>query len=81
LPETARVLLPWVSRRSFLDEAQIRSSHAIMGLDQQLIDDGTYFVIESDGQPAGCGGRHGKPRLSGAFSRWAVKDSNLQPWA
>jgi hypothetical protein len=31
-------------QKGFLDEAQIRSSHAIMGLDQQLIDDGTYFV-------------------------------------
>jgi GNAT superfamily N-acetyltransferase len=27
-----------------------------MGLDQQLIDDGTYFVIECDGKLAGCGG-------------------------
>jgi GNAT superfamily N-acetyltransferase len=27
-----------------------------MGLDHHVIDDGTYFVIEHDGQPAGCGG-------------------------
>jgi GNAT superfamily N-acetyltransferase len=27
-----------------------------MGLDTQLIDDGTYFIVESDGQLAGCGG-------------------------
>jgi GNAT superfamily N-acetyltransferase len=33
-------------QRGFLDEAQIKSSHAIMGIDTQLIDDGTYFVIE-----------------------------------
>ena len=27
-----------------------------MGLDTQLIDDGTYFVVEIDGDLAGCGG-------------------------
>jgi len=42
--------------KPFLDESQIASSRVIMGLDTQLIDDGTYFVIESDGQLAGCGG-------------------------
>ena len=31
-------------QRSFLDDAQIASSRAIMGIDTQLIDDGTYFV-------------------------------------
>jgi GNAT superfamily N-acetyltransferase len=44
------------NQKSFLDESQIESSRAIMGLDTQLIDDGTYFIIESDGQLAGCGG-------------------------
>jgi GNAT superfamily N-acetyltransferase len=27
-----------------------------MGLDTQLVDDGTYFVVECDGAIAGCGG-------------------------
>ena len=43
-------------QKPFLDESRIASSRVIMGLDTQLIDDGTYFVIESDGQLAGCGG-------------------------
>ena len=43
-------------QRGFLDDAQIASSRAIMGLDTQLIDDGTYFVVEIDGHLAGCGG-------------------------
>jgi len=43
-------------QKSFLDERQIESSRLIMGLDTQLIDDGTYFVIERGGQLAGCGG-------------------------
>lgn len=43
-------------QKPFLDESQIASSRMIMGLDTQLIDDETYFIIESDGQLAGCGG-------------------------
>ena len=43
-------------QKGFLDDAQIAASHAVMGLDTQLIADGTYFVIEADGQIAGCGG-------------------------
>ncbi len=44
------------NQKPFLDESQIISSRTIMGLDTQLIDDGTYFIIEADGQLAGCGG-------------------------
>ena len=33
-------------QKPFLDEAQIASSRTIMGLDTQLVDDGTYFVVE-----------------------------------
>lgn len=44
------------NQKAFLDGDQIASSRAIMGLDTQLIDDGTYFIVESDGQFAGCGG-------------------------
>jgi GNAT superfamily N-acetyltransferase len=40
----------------FLDAAQIAASRTIMGLDTQLIDDRTYFVIEECGAIAGCGG-------------------------
>ena len=43
-------------QKPFLDESQIASSRAIMGLDTQLIDDGTYFIVEANGQLAGCGG-------------------------
>ena len=43
-------------QRGFLDDAQIEASRSIMGIDTQLIDDGTYFVVEADGDLAGCGG-------------------------
>jgi GNAT superfamily N-acetyltransferase len=44
------------NQKPFLNEDQIDSSRAIMGLDTQLIDDGTYFIVEAEGQLAGCGG-------------------------
>jgi GNAT superfamily N-acetyltransferase len=43
-------------QKAFLDEAQIAASRTIMGLDSQLIDDRTYFVVEEGGRLAGCGG-------------------------
>jgi GNAT superfamily N-acetyltransferase len=39
-----------------LSAAQVEASREIMGLDTQLIDDRTYFVVESGGRIAGCGG-------------------------
>lgn len=52
-------------QRGYLNGAQIQSSHAIMGLDTQLIDDETYFVVELDGQVAGCGGWSRRATLYG----------------
>ena len=52
-------------QRPFLDESQIASSRAIMGLDTQLIDDETYFVIEMEGNLAGCGGWSRRATLYG----------------
>lgn len=40
----------------FLDPAQIAASHKVMGLDSQLVDDGTYFMVEQGARIAGCGG-------------------------
>lgn len=52
-------------QRDFLDAAQIASSRAIMGIDTQLIDDGTYFVVEHEGVAAGCGGWSRRATLYG----------------
>jgi GNAT superfamily N-acetyltransferase len=40
----------------FLTPAQIAASRTIMGLDTQLIEDGTYFLVTIQGTLAGCGG-------------------------
>jgi len=43
-------------QKPYLSDAQIASSRKIMGLDSQLVEDGTYFIIEQGGALAGCGG-------------------------
>lgn len=40
----------------FLDPAQVAASHKVMGLDSQLVADGTYFIVEERSRIAGCGG-------------------------
>lgn len=52
-------------QRGFLTEAQIASSRMVMGLDRQLIADGTYFVVEDEGRIAGCGGWSRRATLYG----------------
>ena len=52
-------------QRGFLSDDQIAASRTIMGLDRQLIADGTYFVVETDGRIAGCGGWSRRATLYG----------------
>ncbi len=49
----------------FLAPEAVAASFSIMGLDTQLIADGTYFVVESDGAIAGCGGWSRRATLFG----------------
>jgi hypothetical protein len=39
-----------------LDAARVEASFEIMGVDTQLVEDGTYFVVECERRIAGCGG-------------------------
>ena len=66
-------------QKSFLDEKQIASSRAIMGLDTQLIDDGTYFIVEEDGQLAGCGGWSRRSTMYGGDQTPGRSASLLDP--
>ncbi|MEI7058013.1 GNAT family N-acetyltransferase [Nocardioides sp. CCNWLW239] len=52
-------------QKEFLTESQITSSKTVMGIDTQLIEDGTYFVVEEDRQIAGCGGWSRRATLYG----------------
>jgi len=49
----------------FLTPAQVKASHGTMGLDSQLVADRTYFVVEEDGVPVGCGGWSWRATLFG----------------
>jgi GNAT superfamily N-acetyltransferase len=42
--------------KGHLTPEQVTASRTIMGLDTQLIEDGTYFVADAQGAIAGCGG-------------------------
>ena len=61
IAESARLL----SRQHYSD-AQIEAAIAsIFGVDTHLIEDGTYFVAESEGQLVGCGGWSKRKTLFG----------------
>jgi len=66
-----RQLLP-----QFLSPAEVEASFAVMGLDSQLIEDGTYFVVETDGVIAGCGGWSRRATLFGG-NHSAGRDARL----
>ncbi|GAB3814275.1 GNAT family N-acetyltransferase [Micromonospora zhanjiangensis] len=66
-------------QRGFLDEAQIASSRTIMGVDTQLIDDGTYYVVESAGRIVGCGGWSRRATLYGGDHSPGRDPARLDP--
>ena len=49
----------------FLTPEQVAASHKVMGLDAQLVADGTYFIVESGNRIAGCGGWSWRSTLYG----------------
>jgi GNAT superfamily N-acetyltransferase len=52
--------------REHYDEAQIETAIAtVFGVDTDLIDDGTYFVVEISGEMVGCGGWSRRKTLFG----------------
>jgi len=66
-----RELLP-----QFLSPEKVEASFAVMGVDSQLIEDGTYFVLEADGVIAGCGGWSRRATLFG-HNNTAGRDARL----
>lgn len=51
----------------------------VLGIDTQLITDGTYFVVELDGQIVGCGGWSKRKTLFGGDQMKAGEDNLLDP--
>jgi GNAT superfamily N-acetyltransferase len=66
-------------QKPFLSEAEIAASRAIMGLDTQLIDDGTYFIVEREGRIAGCGGWSRRATLYGGDHSPGREPAPLDP--
>jgi len=69
-----------VNMREFLSEEEIESAKETMGVDQTLIDDGTYFLIETESGGrrilVGCGG-WGKRRTLYGGNHTAGRDDSL----
>ena len=62
--------------RDFLSPEAVEASFDVMGLDTQLIDDGTYFVVETGDVIAGCGGWSRRATLFGG-DHTAKRDAAL----
>jgi predicted N-acetyltransferase YhbS len=52
---------------------------SLFGVDRQLIRDGTYFVVEHDGQIVGCGGWSKRSSKFGGDPHGARSDAELDP--
>lgn len=62
------------NQHAFLGAAQIVASRTVMGLDTQLIEDGTYFVICDGADIVGCGGWSARATLYGGDHSVALRD-------
>jgi len=82
LPEIERVMRASMAAlgHGFYDDRQIASAVEHIALvDTQLIDDGTYFVIEEEGRLIACGGWSGRAKLFSGPSSQMGKAERLDP--
>lgn len=64
--------------QGFYDDRQIELSiQSVFGVDTELINDGTYFVVESAGQIAGCGGWSRRQTLYGSSNYADSRNSEM----
>lgn len=64
-------------QRGFLTPAEVQASHAVMGLDRQLIEDGTYLVAEDGDRIDGCGGWSRRATLYGGDHSLGLREPRL----
>ena len=70
IAESARGL----SREDYTDEQVEAALASVFGVDTDLILDGTYYVVEAEGELIGCGGWSRRRTLFGG-DRFAARDS------
>lgn len=63
----------------FLTREEVAASHEVMGLDTQLVADGTYFIAEIGGALAGSGGWSRRATLFGGNHTAGRSDALLVP--
>ncbi len=75
IPQSVRLL-----SANYYTTEQIESGLTyIFGVDSQLITDGTYYVVETEGEIVGCGGWSKRRTLYGGDQAKAEVDSLLDP--
>lgn len=75
IPQSVRLL-----SANYYTAEQIESGlKYIFGVDSQLIEDGTYYVVETEGEIVGCGGWSKRRTLYGGDQAKAEVDSLLNP--
>jgi GNAT superfamily N-acetyltransferase len=62
------------NQSDFLTPEQVAVSSRTMGLDTQLVSDGTYFIVEREGRIAGCGGWSFRGTLFGGDKSLVERD-------
>lgn len=68
-----------VLQADYLTPAQVSASHAAMGLDTQLIADGTYFCVRVSDRIVGCGGWSFRSTLYGGNHSAGRDAAHLDP--
>jgi GNAT superfamily N-acetyltransferase len=85
VPAIAELMLAAISNnmRAFLSAAEIEAAKETMGVDMSLIEDGTYFIVETvrDGEKhfVGCGGWGKRKTLYGGDHTVGRDDSFSDP--
>ena len=79
LPALRTVMTLAIERlqQGFLTREQVAASHAVMGLDTQLVADGTYLIVMLDGHSVGCGGWSRRATLYGGDHSIDLREPRL----
>src|SRR4051812_43015117 len=65
-----------LQKNDYTAEQREAAVGSVFGVDRQLIEDGTYFVVEEGGALAGCGGWSRRRTLFGS-DRWHGREDAL----